>query len=56
MKIGRKDHENNGNWGLDPEKKEKKKRFVRLRDELTVKKKENYDSWMAIGPLKKSRL
>ena len=21
MKIGRKDHENNGNWGLDPEKK-----------------------------------
>ena len=24
MKIGRKDHENNGNWGLDPEKKEKK--------------------------------
>ena len=32
MKIGRKDHKNNSNWGLDPEKK----RFVRLRDELTV--------------------
>ena len=36
MKIGRKDHENNGKLRIGGTKK--KKWFVRLRDELTVKK------------------
>ena len=33
LEIGKKVHKNNKNWGM-----RKKKRFVRLRDELTVKK------------------